>query len=60
MILGGKVRGGIYGEHPDFSKLDGNGNVTFTTDFRAIYATLAQRWWNQPSPWGNLGNLPFV
>ncbi|MEE9310163.1 MAG: DUF1501 domain-containing protein [Cocleimonas sp.] len=60
MILGGKVRGGIYGEHPDFSKLDANGNVTFTTDFRAIYATLAQRWWHQPSPWGNLGNLPFV
>ena len=60
MILGGKVRGGIYGKHPDLSKLDANGNVQFTTDFRAIYATLAQRWWNQPSPWENLGNLPFV
>ena len=60
MVLGGKVHGGIYGTHPDLSKLDANGNVRFTTDFRAIYATLAQKWWNQPSPWGSLGNLPFV
>ncbi len=60
MILGGKVRGGIYGKHPDFSRLDGNGNVQHTTDFRAIYGTLAQRWFNQSSPWNGYGVLPFV
>jgi len=58
-VLGGKVHGGIYGKHPDFSRLDGDGNVQHTVDFRSIYATLAQRWWHQPSPW-KLTQLPFV
>jgi uncharacterized protein (DUF1501 family) len=60
MILGGKVRGGIYGKHPDFSRLDANGNVQHTTDFRAIYGTIAQRWWNQGNPWHGHKTLPFV
>ena len=60
MILGGRVRGGTYGRHPDFSRLDANGNVQHTTDFRQIYATLAQRWWNQPNPWNGHKVLPFV
>ena len=60
MILGGRVHGGIYGRHPDFSRLDANGNVAHTTDFRAIYGTLAQRWWNQPNPWKGHQVLPFV
>lgn len=60
MILGGKVRGGVYGKHPDFSKLDANGNVQHTTDFRAIYGTIAQRWCSQPNPWKGHNVLPFV
>jgi len=60
MILGGRVRGGIYGKHPDFSRLDLNGNVRHTTDFRSIYGTLTQRWWNQPNPWKGYPILPFV
>ena len=60
MILGGKVKGGIYGKHPDFAKLDANGNVQHTTDFRTIYGTLAQRWWGQTNPWGAKSVLPFV
>ncbi|HIP81528.1 MAG TPA: DUF1501 domain-containing protein [Leucothrix mucor] len=60
MILGGRVKGGVYGKHPDFSRLDANGNAQFTTDFRKIYGTLAQRWWNQSSPWNGHGTLPFV
>jgi len=60
MILGGKVLGGIYGKHPNFARLDANGNVQHTTDFRSIYGTLAQRWWNQPSPWKGHALLPFV
>jgi len=60
MILGGKVRGGIYGTHPNMAKLDANGNVMHTADFRAIYATLAQRWWNQPNPWKGAPLIPFV
>ena len=60
MVLGGKVRGGIYGRHPNFAQLDANGNVAHTTDFRSIYATIAQRWWNQASPWQGLPTLPFI
>ena len=60
MILGGKVRGGIYGTHPNFAQLDANGNVMHTSDFRSIYATIAQRWWNQPNPWKGYEPIAFV
>ena len=60
MILGGKVRGGIYGKHPNFARLDDNGNVHHTTDFRSIYGTLAQRWWGQKNPWKGHAIIPFV
>ena len=60
MILGGRVRGGIYGKHPNFAQLDANGNVRHTTDFRSIYATISQRWWNQPNPWQGHAPLPLV
>lgn len=60
MVLGGKVRGGIYGNHPNFEQLDENGNTAHTADFRAMYATLAQRWWNQPNPWQGAPLIPFV
>ena len=60
MVMGGRVRGGVYGTHPDLSRLDQNGNVAHTTDFRAMYATIAQRWWNQPNPWAGAPLIPFV
>ena len=43
-----------------FEQLDQNGNVRHTTDFRAIYGTIAQRWWNQPNPWKGAPLIPFV
>ena len=42
-ILGGKVKGGIYGEHPSLTDLD-HGDLKFATDFRAVYATVLQKW----------------
>ena len=44
-VAGGAVRGGMYGKAPDLSRLDGNQNVLYTTDFRQIYTTVAQQWW---------------
>ncbi|MEU0560700.1 DUF1501 domain-containing protein [Dactylosporangium sp. NPDC006015] len=38
-LLGSPVRGGLYGEQPRLSDLD-NGDLKFTTDFRAVYASL--------------------
>jgi uncharacterized protein (DUF1501 family) len=43
--LGGRVRGGLHGAMPDLSRLDGEGNVAHTLDFRSVYATVLQRWW---------------
>ena len=44
-VAGGAVRGGLYGQAPDLTRLDGNQNVLYTTDFRQLYATVAQQWW---------------
>ncbi len=42
-VIGGAVKGGIYGEHPSLTDLD-NGDLKFNTDFRAVYATILGRW----------------
>jgi uncharacterized protein (DUF1501 family) len=44
-VAGGAVRGGVYGQAPDLTRLDGTQNVVYTTDFRQMYATVAQQWW---------------
>ena len=48
-VLGGGVKGGIYGDHPSLTDLDRGGNLKFGTDFRAIYATVIQNWLGRPS-----------
>jgi len=45
LLAGGRVRGGLYGTPPDFSRLDGTGNVQHAVDFRSLYATVLERWW---------------
>lgn len=44
-MMGGKVRGGLYGQAPQLGQLDGNGNLAFAVDFRNLYATVIDRWW---------------
>jgi uncharacterized protein (DUF1501 family) len=44
-VLGGRVKGGLYGQRPPLERLDGNGNLPFSVDFRDIYATVLERWW---------------
>jgi len=44
-VLGGRVRGGLYGKPPALDRLDGNGNLPYNVDFRQLYATVLQRWW---------------
>jgi uncharacterized protein (DUF1501 family) len=43
-VIGGGVKGGIYGEHPSLTDLDRNGDLKFATDFRAVYATVIEKW----------------
>jgi uncharacterized protein (DUF1501 family) len=44
-VVGGAVRGGLYGQATDLSRLDSNQNVVHTTDFRQMYTTVAEQWW---------------
>ncbi len=42
-IVGGKVKGGVYGTHPSLTDLD-NGDLRHSIDFRSVYATVLERW----------------
>jgi uncharacterized protein (DUF1501 family) len=51
MVLGGLVRGGLYGTAPNLGMdpanptlENNNGDVRFQTDFRAVYATILDNW----------------
>ena len=42
-LAGRRVKGGLVGKHPSLAKLD-DGDLTFHTDFRRVYATLLDEW----------------
>jgi uncharacterized protein (DUF1501 family) len=42
-VVGGAVKGGVYGDHPSLTDLD-SGDLKFHTDFRSVYATVLQSW----------------
>jgi len=46
-VIGSQVKGGMIGEFPGLGKgsgLDGDGNVRATADFRGLYRTLLEQW----------------
>ncbi len=43
-FLGGRVKGGLYGEQPSLTDLDA-GDLKYRVDFRRLYATVVNRWW---------------
>src|SRR5439155_3663066 len=47
-VAGGQVKGGLYGSYPSLTEL-GDGDLKYTTDFRAVYATLLDKWLNADS-----------
>jgi uncharacterized protein (DUF1501 family) len=47
-LIGGGVKGGLYGETPNLAQLNA-GNLPFSTDFRSVYATVIERWLGRPS-----------
>ncbi|MBV8727035.1 MAG: DUF1501 domain-containing protein [Candidatus Eremiobacteraeota bacterium] len=47
-MIGGGVKGGMYGSYPDLARLS-MGNLAFTTDFRSVYATVLERWLGRPA-----------
>ena len=38
------LNGGVYGQVPDISNPDDNGNMEIHVDFRQVYATLIDQW----------------
>src|SRR5689334_23853406 len=42
-LVGGGVKGGVYGQHPSLTDLD-YGNLKWHTDFRSVYATVLEGW----------------
>jgi uncharacterized protein (DUF1501 family) len=47
LILGGRIKGGLYGRQPSLTDLAG-GDLRHGIDFRSLYATLARKWWQLP------------
>ena len=61
-LVGGGVKGGLYGQHPDLARLN-MGNLAFSTDFRNVYATVLERWLGRPSApivGANFTTLPML
>jgi uncharacterized protein (DUF1501 family) len=59
MLIGGGVKGGLYGEHPSLDDLD-NGDIKFTVDFRSVYATVVERWFGRPTQGIIAGSFPTM
>ncbi|MGH6612420.1 MAG: DUF1501 domain-containing protein [Burkholderiaceae bacterium] len=47
--FGPHVRAGVHGEAPSLKALDDGGNLKHTTDFRRVYASVIENWWQLPS-----------
>ena len=58
-LIGGGVKGGIYGAYPDLNRTSA-GNVRFGTDFRSVYATVLERWLGTPSERILQGKFPTI
>ena len=61
--FGGRVAGAFYGEAPALDRLGADGNPGFAIDFRQVYATVLERWWEVPAGpllAGRFAPVPFV
>lgn len=43
-VMGGGVKGGMYGVYPSLERLDAHGDLKHEVDFRSVYYTLVDRW----------------
>ncbi len=61
-VMGGSVKGGLYGQPPDLDKLERK-DVLFTTDFREVYSTVSRNWFGQTlqkTPYSEYDALPIL
>jgi uncharacterized protein (DUF1501 family) len=57
-VVGEGVAGGLYGEQPSLTNLDGNKNLIRTVDFREVYATVLDGWLQKVPAAEVLGTKP--
>jgi uncharacterized protein (DUF1501 family) len=57
-VVGEGVAGGLYGEQPSLTNLDGNKNLIRTVDFREVYATILDGWLRKVPAAEVLGTKP--
>ena len=43
-VQGTRAQGGILSEYPDLGRLDRQGNLAVTLDFRRVYSSLLEQW----------------
>ncbi len=58
-VVGGGVKGGLYGQYPSLAHLD-DGDVIYTTDFRSVYATVIEKWLGRSTQAILAGNYPVL
>jgi uncharacterized protein (DUF1501 family) len=62
-VVGTKVKGGLYGQDPVLSALDGNGDLVCGIDFRSAYGTVLDSWMGAGAPavlGGSFEHLGFL
>lgn len=61
-VMGSRIKGGLHGTAPDLN-LPKNQDLTFSTDFRSVYATMLDGWLKSPSQPvlnGKFASLPIL
>ena len=58
-ILGGRIRGGFFGEQPALDQLQNN-NLDYRVDFREMYAAVARDWWGLKAEFLSARALPVI
>ena len=58
-VIGGAVKGGLYGQQPSLSDLD-NGNLKYTTDFRSVYSTVLANFMGADPTKAVMGKFPTL
>ena len=58
-IMGGKVKGGLYGRQPSLQQLE-NDDLKFSVDYRSLYMTVGRRWWGLKTEFLKGGPYPVI
>lgn len=43
ILIGDRVAQGVYGQAPDLKRLDDDGNLRYTVDFRSVYQEILDK-----------------